>query len=73
LLFNNGAYGAIEITQRNFFKAKFGVDYDSGLSFPDTQKIANAYGINYICAKKNEDIEKVMEEFINFILSLLVL
>ena len=32
LLFNNGAYGAIEITQKNFFKAKFGVDYESGIS-----------------------------------------
>jgi len=30
LLFNNGAYGAIQITQTNFFKNKFGVDYSSG-------------------------------------------
>jgi len=66
LLFNNGAYGAIEITQRNFFKAKFGVDYDSGLSFPDSEKIAKAYGIQYICAKKNEDIEKVMQDFLDY-------
>jgi acetolactate synthase-1/2/3 large subunit len=66
LLFNNGAYGAIEITQKNFFKAKFGVDYDSGLSFPNSEKIAKAYGIQYICAKKNEDIEKVIQEFINY-------
>jgi acetolactate synthase-1/2/3 large subunit len=66
LLFNNAAYGAIEITQKNFFKAKFGVDYDSGISFPNSEKIAKAYGIQYICAKKNEDIEKVMEEFINY-------
>jgi acetolactate synthase-1/2/3 large subunit len=66
LLFNNGAYGAIEITQKNFFKAKFGVDYDSGLSFPNSEKIAKAYGIQYICAKKNEDIEKEMQEFINY-------
>ena len=66
LLFNNGAYGAIEITQRNFFKAKFGVDYDSGLSFPNSEKIAKAYGIQYICAKKNEDVEKVFLEFLDY-------
>lgn len=66
LLFNNGAYGAIEITQRNFFKAKFGVDYDSGLSFPNSEKIANAYGIKYICAKKNEDLEQMVNDFLEY-------
>jgi acetolactate synthase-1/2/3 large subunit len=63
-IFNNGAYGAIQITQTNFFKNKYGVDYSSGLSFPNTEKIANAYGIKYICAKKNEDINTAIEEFI---------
>ncbi len=66
LLFNNGAYGAIEITQKNFFKTKFGVDYDSGLSFPNSEKIANAYGIKYICARKNNDIDNVIKEFIDY-------
>ena len=66
LLFNNGSYGAIKITQTKFFKNKFGVDKDSGLSFPNTQNIANAYGIKYLCASKNEDIENILKEFINF-------
>jgi acetolactate synthase-1/2/3 large subunit len=65
LLFNNGAYGAIQITQTNFFKNKFGVDYSSGLSFPDTEKIAGAYGLKYIAARKNEDIQQCLTEFIN--------
>jgi acetolactate synthase-1/2/3 large subunit len=65
LLFNNGAYGAIQITQTNFFKNKFGVDYSSGLSFPNTEKIANAYGIKYLSAKKNEEIETSLQEFIH--------
>jgi acetolactate synthase-1/2/3 large subunit len=64
LLFNNGAYGAIQITQTNFFKNKFGVDYSSGLSFPDTEKIANAYGLKYIAAKKNDEFNECLEEFI---------
>ena len=64
-LFNNGAYGAIQITQTNFFKNKFGVDYSSGLSFPNTEKIANAYGLKYIAARKNEDIHQCLTEFIN--------
>lgn len=66
LLFNNGAYGAIEITQKNFFKAKFGVDYSSGLSFPNLEKIANAYGIKYLSVSKNENIESVIQEFLNY-------
>lgn len=64
LLFNNGAYGAIQITQTNFFKNKFGVDYSSGLSFPDTEKIANAYGLKYISARKNEDVSEAINHFI---------
>jgi acetolactate synthase-1/2/3 large subunit len=64
LLFNNGAYGAIEITQTNFFKNKFGVDKSSGLSFPNTEKIAYAYGVKYLSAKKNEDVTNVLKEFI---------
>jgi acetolactate synthase-1/2/3 large subunit len=65
LLFNNGAYGAIQITQTNFFKNKFGVDYSSGLSFPNTEKIANAYGIRYLSARKNEEVETSLQEFID--------
>jgi acetolactate synthase-1/2/3 large subunit len=65
LVFNNGAYGAIQITQTTFFKNKFGVDYSSGLSFPDTEKIAHAYGLQYISARKNEDIVECLDKFIN--------
>jgi acetolactate synthase-1/2/3 large subunit len=64
LVFNNGAYGAIQITQTTFFKNKFGVDYSSGLSFPNTKNIAYAYGIKYLSARKNEDITNVIKEFI---------
>jgi acetolactate synthase-1/2/3 large subunit len=66
LLFNNGAYGAIQITQTNFFKNKFGVDESSGLSFPNTEKIANAYDLKYISSKKNEEFNKCLNEFINY-------
>jgi acetolactate synthase-1/2/3 large subunit len=67
LLFNNGAYGAIQITQTTFFKNKYGVDYSSGLSFPDTEKIANAYGIKYICVNKNENVDNIIAEFLNYV------
>ena len=65
LLFNNNAYGAIEITQSNFFKQKFGVDESSGLSFPDTEKICGAYGIPYLSVKENGKIEESINLFLN--------
>lgn len=65
IVFNNSGYAAIEITQRTFFKAKFGVDVGSGLSFPDTSKIANAYGIKYISVRENDDLDRAIDEFVN--------
>ena len=66
LLFNNAAYGAIEITQKNFFKAKFGVDIGSGLSFPNTEKIAKAYGIEYLSVNKNDGIIDAINSFFEY-------
>jgi acetolactate synthase-1/2/3 large subunit len=66
LLFNNNAYGAIKITQENFFKTKFGVDQSSGLSFPNTSKIASAYGIHYLSIYKNTEVEELIDKFINY-------
>ena len=65
LLFNNGKYGAIEMTQSGFFGAKFGVDTSSGISFPDTEKIAYAYGIRYLSVRKREEIHDTLEEFLS--------
>jgi acetolactate synthase-1/2/3 large subunit len=65
LLFNNNSYGANVITQNLYFKNRYGSDSTSGISFPNTEKIAYAYGIKYLSARKNEEITKVLEEFIN--------
>lgn len=66
LVFNNAAYGAIEMTQKNFFNSKFGVDTESGISFPDTKKIAVAYGIEYMSVEKYSDITSSIESFLNY-------
>ena len=65
LLFNNDSYGANVITQNLYFKNRYGSDSTSGISFPNTEKIAYAYGIKYLSARKNEEITKILEEFIN--------
>jgi len=64
---NNGGYISIRNTQNNFFKGhKVGADIDSGVSFPDTIKLAEAYGFQTykIENQKNlkEDIQKVLQK-----------
>ena len=66
LLFNNSSYGAIAITQKGFFNTKFGVDIESGISFPDAEKICDAYGIKHIKIEKNIDIDNKLNEFMNY-------
>ena len=65
-VFNNATYGAIEMTQKNFFNTKFGVDLSSGISFPDTEKIANAYGIHYLSVRTYEEFEASIKQFLDY-------
>jgi acetolactate synthase-1/2/3 large subunit len=65
-VFNNAAYGAIEMTQKNFFNTRFGVDLSSGISFPDTGKIANAYGIPYLSARTYDEVDESIKQFLEY-------
>ena len=63
---NNDGYLSIRTTQRKYFEDRFiGTDKDSGVSFPDTEKIAAAYGLRYFKVEKNEDLDKYLPEIIN--------
>lgn len=44
-VFNNNGYLSCRLTQGNFFKRLAGEGPANGISFPDTVKIGNAYGI----------------------------
>lgn len=66
LVTNNNSYGANVITQNAYFKNKYGSDAESDLTFPKTENIAKAYGIKYICARKNEDLEEIFREFLDY-------
>ena len=65
LLFNNNSYGANVITQNLYFKSMYGTNPESGVSFPNTEKIANAYGIKYISIHKNEQLDSILTSFLN--------
>lgn len=48
-ILNNGGYASIRNTQRNYFQGRYlGSGPDSGLSMPDLQKLAAAYGLPYL-------------------------
>lgn len=56
LVFNNGGYGAIQITQNMVFKREFGTTPTSDLSFCNIEKVTNAYDIPYYRVENDEDI-----------------
>lgn len=61
IYFNNNGYHSIRQTQTNLFKGQplVGVCDGNGVSFPDMEKIAWAYGLPYIKVTKIEDIVKL--------------
>ena len=49
-IFSNEGYGSIRTTQKNYFNGEYlGCDINTGLGFPNWEKLANAYGISYQC------------------------
>lgn len=64
---NNNGYQSIRITQRSFFEQPFvGIGGDSGdVSFPDMEKIANAYGIPFIRCDSTENLNESIEKTLN--------
>ncbi len=62
-VWNNDGYLSIRATQRKFFGGRLlGTDSTSGVSFPDTRKIAEAYGIAYVRMERVQDIHKHMPQ-----------
>jgi acetolactate synthase-1/2/3 large subunit len=55
-LFNNGGYHSIRATQRNFFPGNdVGAGPESGVTFPDFEKVARAFDLPYLrCASHGE-------------------
>lgn len=67
IYFNNNGYHSIRQTQINLFKDRplVGVSDGTGLSFPDMEKIAWAYGIPYIKITTEEQIPEMIEIIAN--------
>jgi acetolactate synthase-1/2/3 large subunit len=62
-VFNNGGYLSIRSTQENLFNGFLvGESKNSGLSFPDYVKVANAYGIPSKRATHHAELKDCIEE-----------
>lgn len=64
---NNNGYLSIRQTQERFFSGNLtGEGPQSGVSFPEIKKIANAYGIKYIKADNTEDLNKALDKVFDY-------
>lgn len=63
IVINNDGYLLMRITQNNFFEAPYiGADSTSGVSFPDMEKIAGAYGIDYMRISNLSELDAKLDE-----------
>lgn len=62
-ILNNGGYISIRNTQNGFFKGnKVGADSESGVSFPDTVKLADAYGFKTFKIENQVNLKTQLNE-----------
>lgn len=62
-VFNNDGYGSIKITQRNYFNGDYvGSNPESGVTLPDSVKIAAAYGIKAFKLQESSQIKQIVKE-----------
>ncbi len=62
IVLNNKGYGGVVATQTNFFDGHLcGCTEESGISMPDFEKLAYAYGFQYVRAENHEQVEKALD------------
>lgn len=63
ILLNNNGYHSIRQTQANLFKPPYiGIDPESGVCFPDFEKLAEAFGVKYFSVDGEKGCDSVLEE-----------
>lgn len=66
-VWNNNGYLSMRTTQTKFFNGRLiGADPSSGVSLPDTKKIANAYGIKYFKLANSKTLEKDIQKVLAY-------
>jgi acetolactate synthase-1/2/3 large subunit len=65
ILLNNDGYTSIKISQKTFFNGRYvASEKNSGVSFPNFEKVIKAYDLPYYSIKHNKDTESVLQEFL---------
>lgn len=66
-ILNNNGYATIVATQTNVFDKHFiGCNKNSGLALGNIKAVAEAYGIKTFSIEKNEDLDRVVAEVLNY-------
>ena len=60
-IWNNNGYFSIRNTHMNYFKKIFAADPDSGVTFPDFEKLVTAWGLPYVRIQTNEQIDRLTD------------
>ena len=67
ILLNNDGYTSIKISQKAFFNGRFvASEKNSGVSFPNFEKVIKAYDLPYYNIKNNQNIHPTLEEFLAY-------
>lgn len=67
IILNNDGYTSIKISQKTFFNGRYvASEKGSGVSFPNYEKIVNAYDLKYFKIKNNQETAKVLKEFLSY-------
>lgn len=65
VILSNDGYGALRQTNKNFFQGTYiGCDKQSGVSFPDFGKIADAFGFRFMECHNNGELADVVDAFL---------
>lgn len=64
LLINNDGYLSMKITQNIFFNGRLvAADKNSGVTFPDYEKVADVYNLPFIRVYNNDEIDEKLQQF----------
>jgi acetolactate synthase-1/2/3 large subunit len=67
ILLNNDGYTSIKISQKAFFNGRFvASEKNSGVSFPNFEKLIKAYDLPYYSINDNQNIQSTLEEFLSY-------
>ena len=65
IVWNNNGYSSIRATQNKFFDGRrIGTDPESGVSFPEVEKIAKAYDLPYVKINNTAELRKKLTDVI---------